>query len=1038
MTRARKVVTVLFSDLTGYTALGDELDPESLGRLMGRYFEEMKIVLDRHGGTVEKFIGDAVMAVFGVPRAHEDDAHRALRAAVEMRDALNKLNEEIEGAWGVRVLSRTGVNTGEVLAEDPSSGHSFIAGDAVNLASRLETAADPGEILIGEATYRLVRDVIEAEPTPPLVVKGKRDPVAAWRVLAVSSSDARWARRLDSPLVGRDAELHQLEEIYARAAAERSAQLVTIVGPAGVGKSRLASEFLAGIDADARAFAGRCLPYGEGITFWPIVEILRDAAGLSELRSAEDAMPKVLKLLPEGADSELIAERLTALIGLGDLTAGVHETFWAVRKLLEGLAAQQPLVVTIDDIHWAEPTLLDLLEYLVDWIRDLPVVLMCLTRPELVEVRGTWVAPRRNASVVTLPPLSGVAIEGLIANLLKGGTLVDDARERIADAAEGNPLFVEETLGMLVDDGLLARRDGSWEVAGDVSALSIPPTIHALLSARLDRLDDEERAVIERAAVVGRVFWWGAVSDLCPEETRSRVGGHLQALARKDLIQPDRSDVPNEDAFRFAHILMVDAAYSRIPKALRADLHEQFADWIERKTGDRVGEYEEIIGYHLEQAHHSLAQLGQADARVHSLGASAGRTLTSAGRRAFARGDMPAAVNLLSRAASLVPPDDPARLELLPALAFALLETGDFERLQQVCSETSNAAEASGDGAAKAYALVLSLWVRLFSDPEGWAEVAEREAMRAIAVFEEEQDERGLGKAWSLLGLYHLLKTEFGAAEEAWDKAALHAGAAGDERERLESLSWVPLCVWGGATPVEAGIQRCEDVLRQAGGDRKAMSTALFTRGMFEAMRGCFDEARVLMADAKAMLEEVSLPVWTAGPLAQMTAWVELFAGDQMAAERELRRGVETLREIGELAWLSTVAGMLGEVLYVQGRYDEADEFARLADEAGGGDDAFSQGLSRSVRAKVLARQGDLESAEKLGRQAVAITEATDFLFLRAFALTSLGEALQLDGKRNEAEGILAAAVRTCEDKGFTAGADRIRAMLSAPTPDGA
>src|SRR5215208_7109597 len=480
MTRARKVVTVLFSDLTGYTALGDELDPESLGRLMGRYFEEMKIVLDRHGGTVEKFIGDAVMAVFGVPRAHEDDAHRALRAAVEMRDALNKLNEEIEGAWGVRVLSRTGVNTGEVLAEDPSSGHSFIAGDAVNLASRLETAADPGEILIGEATYRLVRDVIEAEPTPPLVVKGKRDPVAAWRVLAVSSSDARWARRLDSPLVGRDAELHQLEEIYARAAAERSAQLVTIVGPAGVGKSRLASEFLAGIDADARAFAGRCLPYGEGITFWPIVEILRDAAGLSELRSAEDAMPKVLKLLPEGAESEL----------------------------LEGLAAQQPLVVTIDDIHWAEPTLLDLLEYLVDWIRDLPVVLMCLTRPELVEVRGTWVAPRRNASVVTLPPLSGVAIEGLIANLLKGGTLVDDARERIADAAEGNPLFVEETLGMLVDDGLLARRDGSWEVAGDVSALSIPPTIHALLSARLDRLDDEERAVIERAAVVGRVFWW--------------------------------------------------------------------------------------------------------------------------------------------------------------------------------------------------------------------------------------------------------------------------------------------------------------------------------------------------------------------------------------------------------------------------------------------------------------------------------------------------------------------------------------------------
>ena len=1027
----RKIVTVLFSDVTGSTALGQELDPESFRKLMTRYFREMKSVLDRYGGTTEKFIGDAIMAVFGVPQLHEDDALRALRAAVEMREALDGLNKEFERNWGVCIATRTGVNTGEVIAGNPSLGESFVSGDAVNVAARLEQAAEPGEILVGEVTYRMVRDIVSAEPVPPLTIKGKRDPVAAWRLVEVSAS-ARRSDRLDSPLIGRDGELALLQEAFRRASANRACELVTVIGAAGVGKSRLTGEFLRSLGGDVRVVQGRCLPYGEGITFWPMVEVLRDAAGLRDLGSSETARAKLLQLLGPGTDSATVGDRLAGLLGLADVTPGVQETFWAVRRLLENLAAGRPLVVVFDDIHWAESTFLDLLEYLVDCIHAVSVLLVCLARPELLEIRGSWMSGKANASLVTLRPLTETETAGLIENLLGGARLVDRARTRIAEAAEGNPLFVEETLRMLVDDGLLQPGNGSWVAIGDLSSMTIPPTIQALLGARLDRLEEEERAVIQRASVIGRVFWWGAVSELSPEEQRPRVGSHLQSLTRKGLIGRDHSEPREEDTFRFTHILIGDAAYRGIPKAVRAELHERFAGWVEATSRGRAGEYEEIIGYHLEQAYRSLAELGPVNERVESLGRRAASPLASAGRRAFAHGDMPAAVNLLSRAASLLSATDPARLELLPDLAFSRLETGDFTGVQEVVSETNLAATTSGDRRLLAQARILGLWVRLFTDPEGWAQEVPGEATRAISMFEDLEDERGLAKAWSLLGLFHLTKCEFGASEQAWEKAAAHAEAAGDERARLECLSWVPLVVWGAPTPVDEGIRRCEHVLERAVGDRKAMSTALFTRGKLEAMRGRFDEARELVAQARSMLEEVALTVWTAGPLTQMAGWIELLAGDAAAAERDLRWGVETLREIGELSWLSTVAGILAEAGYAQGRYDEAEESLRISEETAGSDDAYSQVLLRGVRAKILARRGEAGDASSLAAEAVAIAHTTDSLFIQAFALASLGEALFVVGRSDEAVPALADAVEVCNRKGFTVGAQRARELLQA------
>jgi class 3 adenylate cyclase/tetratricopeptide (TPR) repeat protein len=1025
----RKVVTVLFSDVVESTRMGHKLDPESLRRLMTRYFDEMRSVLEYHGGVVEKFIGDAVMAVFGVPRAHEDDAMRAVRAAVDMRAALAALNDEFERTWRVTVNARTGVNTGEVIAGDPSRGQSFVLGDAVNVAARLEQAALPGEIFIGEVTYRLVREAVQADAVEPLTVKGKPEPLSAWRLRSVQPGTSRWARRLDSPLVGREGELSELERSFERVATRQAPELVLVMGGAGVGKSRLSQEFLTRIAGRATVVSGGCLPYGEGLTFWPIAAVIREAAGIDDTDSPEEARGKIEALVLRGGEDAVVGDRLAALLGLAPATPGIRETFWAVRKLLEQLSSRRPLVVVFDDIHWGEPTFLDLVEYLADWLSSVPTLLLCLTRPELLETRPEWATGRPNASVIRLEPLTDKQTHTLIENLTGRVGLAGTAAERIAEVAEGNPLFVEETLRMLADEGLL-KRNGQWTVGGDLSAMTIPPTIHALITARLDRLEPAERAVIGRASVVGRVFWSSAVTALCPSELRPSVMTHLQSLTYKELIRPDSSE-RQEDAFRFAHILVRDAAYQTIPKSVRADLHERLVDWLEVEIRDRAGEYEEILGYHLEQAYRALLELGPMTEEIESLGRRGAGALAAAGRRALARGDMPAAVRLLSRATELLPEKDPKRLELLPQLAFSLMEIGDFERLQEVAAETEELASESGDVGFKAHSLVLRLSIQVLTNPEGWAEVAEREAPRAIATFEAVGDERGMAKAWSLLALVHLMSAQFGPGEEAWAEAAAHARKAGDRRDELESLAWVPLFVWAGPTPSADGLRRCREILERVQGDRKAMSSALIAQAAFESGLGRFEDARLLIAQAKALLQEVALAVWLAGPFAQFAGWVELLAGDPAAAERELRPGFERLEEIGELAWLSTVAAILAEAVYEQGRFAEAEQLTQRSEQAAGAEDAYSQALLRSVRAKVQAQGGRTEDAERLARDAVRFAETTDFLHLRWHALMSLAEVLRLADRADDARPVLTEAIRLAEQKGSPVAAEQARALLA-------
>ena len=514
----RKTVTVVFCDVTGSTAMGERLDPESTRRVMGRYFDVMRGAIERHGGTVEKFIGDAVMAVFGIPVVHEDDALRAVRAAADMRSGLATLNEELERDWGVRIESRIGVNTGEVVTGD---GDSIATGDAVNVAARLEQGAAPGETLLGEPTHRLVRAAVIAEPVAALDAKGKSEPIAAFRLVGLVEGAEFIPRSLDTPLVGRENELAQLQRAYDHAVSERVAYQFTLLGPAGIGKSRLVRELHDRVDA--MLVAGRCLPYGEGITYWPLAEIEPISSGV-------------------------------------DFEANRDEIALQTRRILERLAREQPLVVVFDDLQWAEPTFLDLVDHVTDLSRDAPMLLLCVARPDLLDVRPGWGGGKLNSTTMLLEALTETEAGQLVDNLLV--TRNSSLRDRIATAAEGNPLYLEEMLAMVTENG-----------NGDIA---VPPTIQALLASRLDRLAPEERAVVESAAIQGQEFHRDALAALLPSPLADRLASTLQSLVRKDLIRPIE-----EEAFQFKHLLLRDAAYDALPKEQRAVLHERFADWLE-------------------------------------------------------------------------------------------------------------------------------------------------------------------------------------------------------------------------------------------------------------------------------------------------------------------------------------------------------------------------------------------------------------------------------------------------------------------------
>ena len=1028
-TDVRKTVTVVFTDLVGSSRLSLQFDPEAFRNLVSRYFEEMRAVVERHGGIVEKYIGDAIMAVFGVPVLHEDDALRAVRAATEMRDSLAVLNEDLERTWGVQLAARIGVNTGEVIVGDQSEGHRFVTGEAVRFAKRLEEAAETGEILIGAATHALVRDAVQVEPCGERIVK-RGETIRALRVLDVLAHASGRARLFDAPFVGRDRQRGAVLTVFRNAVSDQACHLLTVLGAAGVGKSRLVQEIVTGLADEVTVLRGRCLPYGEGITFWPLGEVVRDVVRAEGQDPGEDLVATIAARLEGEEKAELIAERVAEALGLGGPRGGTREeTFWAVRRLFEALARTGPLVVVFDDVHWAEPTFLDLVEYVADVSRDVPLVLLCIARPELLDARPAWAGGKLNATSILLEPLTGAESRQLISNLLDGAPLPADAESRIAEAAEGNPLFAEELVAMLVDDEVLTRDDDRWVVSADLAELPVPSTIHALLAARLEGLPTDERAIIATASIEGVVFHVGAVSELAGGSFGPTLEHNLTSLVRRDVIRPHAADFAGEDAYRFRHVLIRDAAYRSLSMNTRAELHERHAAWLDRKAEDRLREFEEIIGYHLEQAFRYRKTLGSIGPHEASLATRSAQRLESAGRRALARSDLPAAIGLLERASDLLVLDERRRAGLLPELAAALIEAGRLPDAEGVLGEARQLAAATHDERADSHALVQHHFLQLLRVADGGTEAAARAVEDVIPVFERGGDHHGLCRARRLQAWLHWNAARAGAAADAWEQAAADARRAGDEDERGEILNWVASSMFYGPTPVPEGIRRCDEIRVEVSGNLGAEAWTLRSLAALHAMEGRFELARDLLADATAIFDELGQTMNSS--VSHLDGIVEMLAGDPGAAERRLLEGYRALEEMGDKAFLSTTAAYLAQAVYAQGRTEEARSYTQISEELAARDDLLTQVLWRCTRAGYLAGRGRFVEAEELAREAVAIGESSDFISMRADALIDLAEILRQAGRREEAQSAAAEGLALYEQKGNSVAARKSRRQLA-------
>jgi class 3 adenylate cyclase/tetratricopeptide (TPR) repeat protein len=961
----RKVVTILFCDLVGSTALGESTDPEALRSRMRRYFDDLRTIVEHHGGTVEKFVGDAVMAVFGIPVSHEDDALRAVRAAEEMREATS----------GHGLEARIGINTGEVVVG--GEGDTLVTGDAVNVAARLEQSAAPGDALIGAETRLLVRDAVRVEPVEALVLKGKSQPVEAFRLLEVLPDVAALARYLETPLVGRERERQRLRRDFEDAVADRTCRLFTLLGPAGIGKSRLVADFLERVGDSADVLHGRCLHYGEGITYWPLVEIL----------------------IAIGVEPD-------SVIGTSP-----PETQLTFRRLLEARAAERPQVVVLDDLQWAEPVFVDLVEHIADLSRDASIFLLCVARTELLDVRPGWGGGKLNATSLLLEPLGADECDEFMQLLVTDAPLAAELRERITAASAGNPLFVEEMLAMFREHG------GDGEIA-------VPPTIHALLQARIDSLDGDIRVVMERGSVEGEVFHRGAVAELSPAPMRSDVGAHLATLVRKELIRSTAPTFPEDEGFRFRHLLIRDAAYESLPKATRGELHERFADWLSRHD---LVEGDEIVGYHLEQAHGYRAELDRDDPALPRLAGRAADHLAAAGQAALDRGDYKAGCSLYRRAARVLPPGDERRFALAPDFVEALFESGDIDEAGAVLAE----ARAAQEPITRALVAMTDSWFDVVAAGDAGREQRKGWREEARILFEENGHHYGLALYWWSVALESWADCRAESTAHACERALEYLGRTATTHNGLE------IAIRGramrslvfGPTPVVAAIERVQAMSRVDLGILFDASTSTYL-GILYAMNGEIERAREHVRVGRQAYLDAGMLV-TGAAHAMSEYMVEQRAGDLAAAETSLREGLDVLGRVGDRFYYPTAAVVLARILYEQGRYDEAQVWCDRARETTSADDLVNFVFFEAIEGCVLARRQEFDEAEKRSRSALERSHAIDFTEGRAFVRAYRAEVLALAGRSEEAAAAARDGLSIRQAKGDVTAAARERERLS-------
>ena len=957
----RKLATVLFVDLVGSTELVAARDPEIVRRRVNSFFEHVSHCIATHGGIVEKFAGDAVMAAFGVPQAHEDDAERAIRAAAAILDSVHGLGLE----------ARIGVEAGEVVADDRDS--TFATGEAVNVAARLQQLAQPGEILIGPFARRLTIGAVETEEVGPVELKGFGEPLIAWRLVELLETDGR-VLSVAAPFIGREYELELLENTLARVIHNERAHLFTIYGEPGVGKSRLAREFIEGVEG-ASVLVGRSLPYGEGVTYWPLAEMVKVAAGITDDDPVKEAVAKLRAQCGDDAVADLLALAVGVLEGI-ETERSQQEIAWAAREWAAELADARPLILVFEDVHWAEEPLLELIEHLAERVKESPLMILCLARPELLDIRPGWGGGRLRAAAIELEPLAPEESEELLDALLADRELSSSERKTLLEKTEGNPLFVEETTRMLLEGGTAAKR--------------IPDTLQAMIAARIDRLPRGEKRLLQRAAVIGRIFWEGAVAKLLPDvEDLEPVLDDL--LLRDFVTRESRSSISGERAYRFKHVLIRDVAYAGLAKAARAELHQQVADWLTEIAGE---ELVEIRAYHLDQAatlHEELDGFAPPE-----LATRAAVALEKAGRRALAREANNSARRLLVRAVELEPTLQRRFLAARAARKIADLPAQAVE-MERVYADATEAGDKRLQGLALT-ALAENALMRDADLPRGRELVEQALVLLDDGKAEDryealvmrgrmgwwlgdlDDDERWIGKALEVAREIGRKDLEASAADDL-ASAAIY---------RLDLDRAIPLV----AEAVE---------LAEESGNITALGWALVSQARIDSLRGRLDEAAAGFDRAEELFSQ-SGNAWALARLSNYYGWVERRRGDLPAADRRFRDAIRILKPLEDRGTLCESQRGLAQILVGLKKIDEAERYALEARETVGPHDTISRATTRMALGIVRAAQGRDEEAETLLREAVAVVDGKDLLLIRRELVTALATFLRERGRIDEAE----------------------------------
>jgi class 3 adenylate cyclase len=973
----RKVVTVLFCDMAASTAFADRADPEAVRAVLARYHARMRDVIERHGGTVEKFIGDAVMAVFGIPHVHEDDALRATRAAIEMRDELARLE----------IPARIGVNTGEVVAHP---GDSLVTGDTVNVAARLQQSAAIGQVLIGDATHALIRDVVIATRVDPLQVKGKVEALAAWDLVSVGAGTRGVRRSHDVPLIGRRSELRLLLEYVARSEEERRGQLVTLLGDAGVGKSRLVLELAA--STDSRVLTGQCLPYGQGIAYRPVADMVRSLDG-------DGSASGLAQLLEPDQDAGLIAERVARAIGADPGPAEAEEIGWGIRRMFEVLARDQPTVCVFEDVHWAEAALLDVIDNVALWSRNAPLVVIATARRDLLVERPQWSGGRVNATTILLEPLTDEAASELIDVLPGGHALPDQDRSRLIATAEGNPLFIEQLLRFSADD-------------------EVPPTITALMAARVDQLSGLARQVISCAAVEGRVFHRAALLELLPEDDPGNVDDCLAELIRQELIDWDAAPGANQATYRFRHQLIRDAAYLGSSKRGRCERHQMLADWLQSAAGSVDVA---VVAHHVGEAVRYGHELGDPPNKIAPLASRAASFYREAADVAVGRDELIAAMALLKRVVEILPAGDSRAV-------VAAADRAIFTR-RVLANEVENAVNLLQETAATAEPRF-----RQFADvcarsaPLEGPNIDPADIQATAQMFDTDPDPSIAGRLWRI------------AADTLID-VARQTGAGRIAATRSLELACRSGLTWLIHDATEAlmdatmqGPGRIDELLQAgenlAGASARTLLAAHYLRErcLLLAEMGDIDASLEAITYAGAIWREfgnesnLDLP-WRTG-----TAYARAGLPDLAVAPLQQALAMSIVEESTGLA--STIAGELARALAITDRYSEARSEAERARSYTEDDDLTSQLYWRGAMVRVLAAAGEADAVRLLVDELEALATTIDAPTDRFHAFVDAGEAAWVIGDEVAGRRLLEAARHESEERGATAFVEQVARRL--------